>query len=80
MKITLMGIREYARHRGVTQSAVLDAIRHGKITEAVVMKRGRKKIDHKKADQLWSQNTSINNRNAYDKVWETYNFKIHCRW
>lgn len=59
-----MGLREYAAHRGVSQSSVSEAIKLGKISDAVVIKRGLKKIDIKKADILWAQNTLPNNRNS----------------
>ena len=61
----LMGVREYARHRDVTQAAVQDAIRSGKISEAIVLKGQRKKIDQEKADKLWTDRTSVNNSNAH---------------
>tara|TARA_R110000803_G_scaffold162194_1_gene225785 strand:+ start:124 stop:744 length:621 start_codon:yes stop_codon:yes gene_type:complete len=61
---TLMGIREYARHRGVTAPAVSDAIKRGKISQAIVMVKGNKKIAAEMADKLWLQNTAPNNKNA----------------
>jgi len=61
----LMGIREYARHKGVSQAAVSDAIRQGKITEAVKGHAPRRKIDSEIADKLWDERTSQNNSNAH---------------
>lgn len=48
----LMGLREYARHRGVTHRAVQKALRSGRI---VAEANGR--IDVVRADELWSANT-----------------------
>jgi len=54
---TIVGIREYARHRGVSQSAVSQAIDSGRILDAVVIKRGARKLIKEKADQLWDENS-----------------------
>ena len=48
----LMGLREYARHKGVTHRAVQKALRTGRI---VAEANGR--IDAGRADSLWSANT-----------------------
>lgn len=63
----LMGIREYARHRGVSQAAVSKAIDSGRIAEAVQFigkDKKKKRINVVKADQLWAENTILNNKNA----------------
>ena len=60
----LMGIREYARYRGVSAPAVVDAIKQGKIQDAVIMVGTKKKIDRDTADRLWLENTRINNKNT----------------
>jgi len=63
-KKNLMGLREYARHRGVSLAAVQDAIKKDKLTAAIVTKGKNKKINYKTADKLWSQNTITNNKNS----------------
>jgi hypothetical protein len=47
-----LSIRGYARHRGVTESAVRKAIRQGRVSKG---KNG--KINPKTADKEWGQNT-----------------------
>lgn len=50
-----MKIREYARHRGCSHVAVLDAIKSGKLIKAVsVDSKGNKSIDPEIADQEWT--------------------------
>lgn len=49
-----MAIRAYARHRGVSHTAVQKAIRSGRIREAVLADGS---IDAARADQLWIANT-----------------------
>lgn len=61
----LMGIREYARHKGVSQKAVQLAIKEGRIDGAISMVGKRKKIDPTKADKLWEENTIPNNKNTH---------------
>lgn len=56
MNSMLMGLREYARHRGVTLKAVQKAIQEGRIE--VVLIDGAKKIDPKKADAMWTERTT----------------------
>lgn len=48
----LMGVREYARHRGVSHTAVQQAIKAGRIT-----RRPDGKIDVRQADEDWTRNT-----------------------
>lgn len=63
----LMGIREYARHRGVSQAAVSKAIDSGRIAEAVQFigkDKKKKRINVLRADQLWAENTILNSKNA----------------
>lgn len=55
----LMGLRQYARHRGVYLKAVQDAIANGRIT-TVIDKNGKKKIDSETADRDW-----VNNARGY---------------
>tara|TARA_Y100000310_G_scaffold243676_1_gene248277 strand:- start:43760 stop:44338 length:579 start_codon:yes stop_codon:yes gene_type:complete len=61
---TLMTKSEYARHRGVTPAAVNDAIKQGKITEAIFKVKGRDRVAAEIADQLWLKRTSVNNKNS----------------
>jgi len=61
---TIMGIREYARHRNVKQASVTDAINSGRIADAVILQRGNKKIACELADELWLRNTKENNKNS----------------
>lgn len=55
----LVGIREYARRRGVSHTAVRKAISTGRIAGALVKVEGRKgpAIDVASADKLWALNT-----------------------
>jgi hypothetical protein len=56
----LAGVREYARHRGVSHTAVRKAIWTGRIAAAVVKGadgNGKTSIDVDAADRLWPQNT-----------------------
>lgn len=59
-----MSKSEYARHRGVSPAAVGDAIKQGKIKEAVFLVKGREKVACELADKLWLERTKVNNRNA----------------
>lgn len=55
--MALMGIREYARHRGLrSHRAVQKAIEAGRIP-VVVDADGRKKINPSEADRAWAANT-----------------------
>ncbi|MBN9475395.1 MAG: hypothetical protein ABS43_01735 [Bordetella sp. SCN 67-23] len=54
--MALMGIREYARHRGVRHRAVQKAIESGRI-RSVDGEDGRPKIDPVQADRDWELNT-----------------------
>ena len=51
--MALMNQSEYARHRGVSHTAVQKAIKSGRISSAI---KG-KKIDQELADRLWVENT-----------------------
>ncbi len=58
MERKLLGIRAYARHRGVSPAAVRKARDTGRIAAAFVKSGGRKKlIDVEVADRLWDANT-----------------------
>ena len=50
-----MGLREYARHRGVSLKAVQRAIDEARIE--VSIENGLKKIDAARADRCWDKNT-----------------------
>jgi hypothetical protein len=52
---TLMGIREYARHRGVSHVAVIRAVKDGRITK--VLSEGKEYIDAEVADIQWENKT-----------------------
>lgn len=86
-----MGIREYARHRGVRLSTVQAAVAAGRIPAVKV--KGKPKIDWRKADKSWSDNTDPSKQNRKAKgvkgeaegsgnfaaaraVRETYNAKL----
>lgn len=55
-KVQLMGLREYARHRGCAVSAVAKAINEGRIS-VILDEQGRKRIDPEVADIQWEKNT-----------------------
>ena len=55
----LMGYREYARHRDVNLNAVQDAIKRGRISDAIVEIDNKKKINSELADQLWLANRTV---------------------
>jgi hypothetical protein len=55
-KVQLMGLREYARHRGCAVSAVAKAISEGRIS-VILDEKGRKWIDPEVADIQWAKNT-----------------------
>ncbi len=57
-----MGIREYGRHRSVTQAAVTDWCNTGKIVKAIVMVKGNRKINWKKADKILNALDSKNDK------------------
>lgn len=52
----LMSFPKYAKHRGVSTEAVSRAVESGRIS-TVTDAKGRRKIDPKKADIEWEQNT-----------------------
>ena len=58
----LLGIREYARHRGVSPAAVRKAISTGRIADAVTEVDGNPKINPEAADGLWTLNTQPRNQ------------------
>ena len=54
----LLGVRAYARHRGVSPAAVRKAIATGRIAAALVVSPGgRRELDAEAADRLWNANT-----------------------
>ncbi|MDO8903980.1 hypothetical protein [Hydrogenophaga sp.] len=55
-KVQLMGLREYARHRGCAVSAVAKAISEERIS-VILDEKGRKCIDPDVADIQWAKNT-----------------------
>lgn len=55
-KVQLMGLREYARHRGCAVSAVAKAIDESRIS-VILDEKGRKRIDPEVADIQWEKNT-----------------------
>jgi hypothetical protein len=55
-KVQLMGLREYARHRGCAVSAVAKAISEERIS-VILDDKGRKCIDPDVADIQWAKNT-----------------------
>lgn len=55
-KVQLMGLREYARHRGCAVSAVSKAIDENRIS-VILDDKGRKCIDPEVADIQWAKNT-----------------------
>ena len=55
-KVQLMGIREYARHRGCAPSAVVKAINEERIT-VILDEKGRRCVDPEVADIQWAKNT-----------------------
>lgn len=55
-KVQLMGLREYARHRGCAVSAVAKAISERRIS-VILDDKGRKCIDPEVADIQWAKNT-----------------------
>ena len=50
----LMSMREYAKHRGVSHTAVQKAVKTGRIT-----RRKDGKIDSKRADRQWDSSTDV---------------------
>lgn len=64
-KPKLMGLREYARHRGVRLNAVQAAVAAGRIPCVYV--RGKPKIDVKRADREWDENTDPSKQNRKAK-------------
>lgn len=55
-KVQLIGLREYARHRGCAVSAVSKAIDENRIS-VILDEKGRKCIDPEVADIQWAKNT-----------------------
>lgn len=82
----LIGIRDYAKHRGVAVATVRDAVNYGRITPE--MKNGRMFFDPEKCDKEWADNTneaqargpqSAENFPAFQKsraIREAYNARI----
>jgi hypothetical protein len=61
----LMGVREYARHAGVSHTAVQKAIAQGRLRDSVSLdEKGRPKIDAAAADQEWRRSTSTTHPHA----------------
>ena len=58
-----MGLREYARHRGVAPSAVEKALKSGRI-----QKESDGTINQSKADAAWERNTSPAQQRKADQV------------
>ena len=55
----LLGIRAYARRRGINHSAVQKAISSGRLEKSLTKgKNGRVRIHPEKADAEWSHNTN----------------------
>lgn len=60
-----MGVREYARHAGVSHTAVQKAIAEGRIRNAVFRdEKGRPKIDPELADTEWKRSTTTTHPHA----------------
>ncbi len=82
-----MGLREYARHRGVHLKAVQDAITIGRIS--VVMVNGAKKINPKISDIEWDKNkdpSKVRNEKDMPKIeddsfgdWKRHNEKFKAK-
>lgn len=53
----LMGVQQYANHRGVSRKAVQRAIADGRIPYTINPDNNRKQIDCDEADQSWARNT-----------------------
>lgn len=53
----LVGIRAYARHRGVSHQAVMQAIKRGRLSASVVGEGRGKKLDRRVADLEWEAKT-----------------------
>lgn len=53
----LVGLREYARRRGVTLQAVRKAIESGRLKRSVVEAGGRRRLDVASADREWERRT-----------------------
>jgi phage terminase Nu1 subunit (DNA packaging protein) len=64
-KPKLMGLREYARHRGMRLYAVQAAMRDGRIISVRV--KGKPMIDWRKADAAWAGNTDPAKQNRKAK-------------
>jgi hypothetical protein len=59
----LLGIRAYAKRRGVTHAAVQKAIRTGRLSESISAdERGQKRIDAELADVEWEKNSDPGQR------------------
>lgn len=62
MAKNLMGIREYARHRNVSQTAISKAVKDGRIAATVSIIKGNKKIDVAKADEILNKTDTDSNK------------------
>jgi hypothetical protein len=60
----LMTLTQYAKHRGCAKGSVGDAIKSGRIKDAVEGTGRQRRILWKLADELWLKNTKINNKNS----------------
>ena len=56
---TPMGVRAYARHRGVAEGAVRDAIARGRLRKSVRQVGRRRLIDPAIADAEWDESTDV---------------------
>lgn len=56
---TLLGVRAYARHRGVSEASVRDAIARGRLRESVQHVGQRRMIDPAIADPEWEASTDV---------------------
>lgn len=59
--MTLLSMRQYAKHRGVSPEAVSKAVQKGRIS-TVTTEDGKRLIDPEKADQEWAANTQNTKR------------------
>ena len=57
-EINWVGVRAFARHRGVKQGSVTDRINDGTLNRAIkTFPSGKKRINQDLADKLWDQNS-----------------------
>jgi hypothetical protein len=61
--MSLMSMRGYAKHRGVSPEAVSKAVKQGRIS-TVLDEKGDRKIDPTKADIEWEKNTVRGQKDA----------------